>query len=153
MSEPHDVLPALQREWLVTRLVLIIGFALAVGVGAYLALAARHEILVMRAQVARKIAAEQKAQAQMRAAVQAFCPVAVTQAKSMGVLPSYATLVDKTPRRTSKPGRYLCIARTPAALYGVVGDFVCPDLKNAKCLSLYAVTQGGKNGGVIYKRR
>ena len=152
MSEPLDVLPALKREWLVTRLVLLIGFTLALGVGTYLGVAARREILLLPAQVARKIAAEKKVAQQMHAAAHDFCPEAVKQAKTLGVLPSYATLVEKRPRRTSKPGRYLCIARTPAALYGVIGDFVCPDLKNAKCLSLFAVTQGGKNGGVIYER-
>lgn len=146
MVENKEYLPALQREWLLIRIVLIVGFVLAIAAGTYLAVGARYRIVAMRTEAAARIAAQEK----VANAVDQLCPSALDTAKGMGVIPNYAKLVEPRPRATNYRGRYLCVASTPSTLWGVIADISCFDVKSTKCLSLFAVTQ--KGGAIIYQR-
>lgn len=138
---------ALKREWLAARIVIIGGFAIAIAATAYTAFAWRQQILHARAKAEQQIAASQAEQAAMAA----FCPAALAQVKAIGLVPPYTGLIAAMPRKTKIAGRYLCAAATPSSRFAVTADYVCKNLKDARCVSLYEITQDGST--VIYKRK
>ena len=150
--EPNS--SALKREWLTARVVLIVGFTLAIAAGAYLGLAWRGKVEHARQQAAADIAkedADSKANTALAEQGAAFCHAALANAQGMGIVPGFAKPADIAPKATKTTGRYLCAATTDSSVFTVAADLVCRDLKNPKCVSLYAVAQNGKT--VLYKRQ
>ena len=154
MSEQNTDIPALKREWLAARIVVIGGFLIAIAAGTYVGLGWRGRIVHAR-QVAAAASAQQQAasateEANIEAAAQ-FCAAALTNAKKAGLVPSFGQLTSAAPQQTKVTGRYLCPAATPSSKFMIAADLICRDLKSPKCVSLYSVTQNG--GTVLYQRQ
>ncbi|MBU6445318.1 MAG: hypothetical protein KGR48_15545 [Alphaproteobacteria bacterium] len=148
---------ALKREWLAARLVLIVGFAIAIAFGGYRAYVWRSSIVQQRAQVAAQVGAEQggvsgadegDASSSSGALV---CHQALAIAVNFGVLPEEAKLTDSQPKPTSVSGRYSCGAATQSAKFTIAIDLVCRNLQDQRCVALYNVTQDG--GAVLFQRQ
>lgn len=146
-----DQIAALKREWLVARIVVIGGFVLALAAAIYVAQALRHEVLRARQIAAAQNAAAAQAQQANDRAVAAFCPLALDNAKRVGAVPATTALTNPSPHETAQTGRYLCSAANGATKLTLLADFTCTDLKNPRCVSLYAVAQDG--GTIRYKRK
>lgn len=153
MGEQDSDLTALKREWLIARIVLIVGFALAIGAGTYLGVAWRNDVLQARQRAAAQIAQEQTAEkadeANAKARVQ-LCRAMLAQAQGFGIVPQFAKLSSAEPEATHTTGRYRCAAQTLSSKFTLAADLVCRDLKNPQCVSLYSVTQDGS--AVLYQR-
>lgn len=153
MTEHAPDIAALKREWLGARIVLIVGFAIAIAAGVYAGLVWRAEMRAADARAAAQIAQEQAAENAQQAnadAVHKFCGVALTRAKAFGLVPSYTTLTSLSPKATQTTGRYLCEAATDSSKFSLIVDHVCADVKDPRCVELYSVTQDGK--AVLYQR-
>lgn len=153
MSEQQSDLAALKREWLVARIVLIGGFAIAIAAGAYVGILWRNSILQARQQAATAIAQERAEEAAQKANAQAraqLCQAMLAGAQSAGIVPGFAKLARTDPVSTKTTGRYLCAAQTDSSKFTLAADLVCRDLKNPQCVSLYSVTQNG--GAVLFQR-
>lgn len=149
MSDHNTETSALKREWLTARIVLIVGFILAIGAGTYLAAAWRGKIEQTREHAAAQVAADKQQAAETAAAAQ-LCHATLTQAQGMGLVPRFAELDSDMPQSTKKAGRYVCNASTSSSVFALGTELDCADLKNPKCVSLYAVVQNGKT--VLFKR-
>lgn len=79
----------------------------------------------------------------------AFCKVTLNNAKADGIVPRY-TVLTSGPKSAGKTGRYSCGAATDSSNFTLTADFVCKDLTNSDCISLYQVAQ--KGGGTLYTR-
>ena len=153
MSEQNTDIPALKREWLAARIVVIGGFLIAIAAGVYAGLVWRGQIVHARDVAAAAFAQEEAASATEEANIKAaaqFCVAALTNAKKAGIVPRFGQLTSAEPQRTKVTGRYLCSAATPSSKFMVTADLICRDLKSAKCVSLYSVTQ---NGSIVLYRR
>lgn len=153
MSDHKADSSALKREWLTARVVLIVGFILAIGAGTYLAVTWRANIEQSREQAATEAntrAAAEKQQAAEAAAGTELCRATLAQAQGMGLVPRFAELLSGAPETTKKAGRYVCTATTTSSVFSLGTELDCRDLKNPKCVSLYAVVQNGKT--ILYKR-
>ena len=157
MSEQDSGIAALKREWLVTRIVLIAGFSVAIAGGIYLGIAWRNRIVHVREQVNASIAKQEAAENKEAAAQKTeekqateFCAVTLAAAQKLGIVPGFAKLTHPLPQSTKTTGRYVCDAASPSSQFRIAGDLICRDLKSGHCVSLYAVTQDGST--VLYKR-
>lgn len=150
MQDFDSDIRALKREWLVTRLVVILGFVVALAAAGYAGVVLRLQVLNTREAVAKQ-QAEINTPVTAPADVAAFCPLAVNNAKKMGLIPGYADATSPAPHATQMKGRYLCSAATQSSQFVVAADFVCKNLKDSRCVSVYAVTQNGKT--IIYTRK
>lgn len=153
MSEQQYDLKAISREWAAARIVLIIGFVAALGVGGYFAWQARSVVVADREHTLADIKAEQNLVNQDEAANQAgvdLCKTALSTAKTFGIIAQFAQLTAYTPKESDVKGRYVCGAATGASKYAIVADALCRDLKNQQCVVLYSVTEG--DGTVLYQR-
>jgi hypothetical protein len=147
MHDMQSDLQRIDREWLVTRIVLVAGFVIAIVGAAYVGFAWRAQVVEGRTKAAQAIAENQA----LQNAIQAFCPTVLSGAKSMGLVPPYTELSDPAPHSTQVTGRYLCAANTDSSRFLLAADLICRNVKDAHCLSLYAVTQNGT--AVIYQRK
>lgn len=154
MNEHEADMIALKREWLAARIVLIGGFVLAIGLGAYAAYVWRTGIVHAREQAAAQLAAQENAAYAQQANALAgalLCKQALTNAQSFGIVPGYTKLTNDQPQPTSVTGRYACAAATDSSKFTITADLVCKDLKNPRCVPLYSVAQNG--GEVLYQRQ
>ena len=137
---------ALQREWLVTRIVIIGGFAIAIAAGAWFGVIVPDFIKPRQehAALVNRVTTLLKAEAQI-------CTMALASAKNFGIVPQYGQLASAKLGPTRVQGRYFCIAATSAAKYVLAVDLVCRELKNPRCTSLYNVMQA--DGTVLYQRQ
>lgn len=161
MSNHESDFAALKREWLVARIFVLGGFALAIGIGVYAGMVWRSNVLHARqqaaaaiaqqqaAEMAAEMAAEKAAEANTNAGAQ-LCKAMLASAQSFGIVPSFARLSSPDPEKTQVTGRYLCAAETDSSKFTLAADLVCRDLKNPQCVSLYTVAQNG--GAVLYQR-
>lgn len=153
MSEHEADLTALKREWLVARVVLIVGFILAIGFGIYAAYLWRANVVHARQQAAAEVAAQQGAVNLQEANAQAgalLCRLMLANAQNFGIVPSYTKLTNNQPQPTGVTGRYTCAAATDSSQFALTADLICKDLKNPRCVPLYSVTQNG--GAVLFQR-
>lgn len=134
---------ALQREWLAARIfaAFVVLALIAVGVSVVL-----YPPLGLSSASSDSAGAE----AQRHAAALALCSAALTTTQGFGIVPAYTQLASDVVQAGSTRGRYTCFARTDAAKYQITFDLMCKDLGDAKCLSLYSVTQDGT--GALYQR-
>lgn len=154
MSEQQYDLKAISREWAAARVVLIIGFVLALGAGGYFAWEAREMVVSHRQAQLADIKAAQALVNQDQANDQAgvdLCKTALANAKNFGIIAQFAQLTAYTPKESSVKGRYLCGAATGASKYAILADALCRNLKNSQCVNVYSVTEG--DGTVLYQRR
>jgi hypothetical protein len=137
---------ALRREWLIARIVVIGGFAIAFVAALYFGVLVPWVIQprLQRAALVSRIETLLHAEAQI-------CTMALTNAKNFGIVPQYGQLATPKLAPTDVQGRYLCLAATKVAKYVLAVDLLCRDLKNARCTSLYNVTQA--DGTVLYQRQ
>ncbi len=154
MNEQEAEMAALGREWLAARVVLIVGFAIAIGIGGYKAYAWRSAIVHARAeasgQISEDIGASESADGGGDAGAQ-VCHQALAVAQAFGVLPEDAALTDNGLKPTGVTGRYACAAATKSAKFTIAVDLVCRNLQDQRCVSLYNVTQNG--GAVLFQRQ
>lgn len=153
MREHEADLTALKREWLAARVVLIVGFILAMGFGIYTAYLWRMGIVNARQQAAAEVAAQQATGNAQTADAQAgalVCRQALANAQNFGIVPSFTKLTNDQPQRTNVTGRYACAAATDSSQFALVADLICKDLNNPRCVPLYSVTQNG--GAMLYQR-
>lgn len=149
MSDQKTEISALKREWLTARVVVVTGFILAIGAGTYLGAAWRGRIEQAREHAAKQDAAD-KLQAAEAAAGAELCRVTLAKAQAMGLVPSFAESDSDMPQSTKKAGRYVCSASTTSSVFSLGTELDCADLKNPKCVTLYAVVQNGNT--VLFKR-
>ena len=153
MSDMHSDGRALAREWRAAILVVVGGFAIAILVAAYFLLAkpaVTPQAAAPEAGTPATQAQENRQEAQL-AAVQEVCRLELASAKNFGLIPAFGRLNDPNPKATSVQGRYSCLAATASTQYTITGDLICRNLKDARCLVLYSVTQG--DGSVLYQRQ
>jgi hypothetical protein len=154
MSEHEADMTALGREWLAARVVLIVGFAIAIGFGGYKAYAWRNAIEQVRAQASGQISEEQGASGGVESGADAgalICHQALVVAQNFGVLPQDAKLAGNGFKPTDVTGRYSCEAASQSAKFTIAVDLVCRNLQDQRCVSLYNVTQNG--GAVLFQRQ
>ncbi len=154
MSEQEADMTALGREWLAARVVLIVGFAIAIAFGGYKAYAWRSAIVQARAMAGEQISEEQGASGiagNDSDAGALVCHQALAVAQNFGVLPEGIKLADNGFKPTGVTGRYSCQAAAQSAKFTIVVDLVCRNLQDQRCVSLYNVTQDG--GAVLFQRQ
>ena len=154
MNEQEADMTALGREWLAARVVLIVGFAIAIGFGGYKAYAWRNAVEQARAQASGQISEAQGASGGLESGTDAgalVCHQALTVAQNFGVLPEDAKLSDNGFKPTDVTGRYSCEAANQSAKFTIAVDLVCRNLQDQRCVSLYNVTQNG--GTVLFQRQ
>jgi hypothetical protein len=148
----------LRREWLAARLVVVLGFAIAIGVGTYFALQPAQQASEAAApdtssdETPPPMPQETPAQREeVQKQAHQLCLAALASAKQFGILPQFANLAAPMPSTTAVSGRYTCLAATDAAKYTVTVDAICPDLTDTRCSSLFSVT--GEDGASLYQRQ
>jgi len=150
VTEQQSDLRALNREWLVARVVIIGGLVVAALVVAWFGWL--KPTYFTKPQLT---PAQLAAQATARAVFQ-MCSTGVAAAKSFGILPQYGQL-SKPVRvgRTDVMGRYVCLANTQVARYVIAVELLCPQTSSRQCVSLYSVIQddGTPQGTVLYQRQ
>ncbi|MEJ1969359.1 MAG: hypothetical protein WDN03_12115 [Rhizomicrobium sp.] len=164
MKIEHDPdVPALQREWLVARLVAALGLVLLLSAAAVMG--AAHWSRMPPAPAPAPAAAPPPVVAGGETAVVpvapsadarrqeniALCTAALAAAQRLGYVPAFATVASDETWNTEVRGRYICLARTDAAKYSLDFDLTCTNLGAGDCISLYSVSQAG--GGVLYQRK
>ena len=147
MTDQDPNVSALAREWLLTRVTIAGGFAIAIAVAAYFMISAQMN--VARQEHAQQSAAEMRAKANAEASL-ALCSSALTAAKSFGIVPSFGTLASPKLQKTDVQGRYVCLAATSVTKYLLAADLLCRDLRDQRCVSLFSITQD--DGTVLYQR-
>jgi len=159
---PPQSLAWLRREWLAARLIVIAGFAVAIGVGTYFALQPAPQTPAAEAtapDASDTVPPDQQPLPQQtpaqREAVQKeahdLCLAALASAKSFGILPDFAKLAEPMPHVTETRGRYVCLGATDAAKYTIAIDAICRNLADPHCVSLFSVT--GEDGTALYQRQ
>ena len=154
MSDQQHDIRSLSREWAAARVVLIVGFILAVGAGGYYAWQARQTVTSERQEALADVKAVQAQENQAEQADQAgqqLCRTALSNAQNYGIIPPYGQLAAYEPKQSDVKGRYVCAAATSETKYVIAADVVCNNLKNAQCVSLFTVQDAG--GAVLYQRR
>ncbi|HUJ03968.1 MAG TPA: hypothetical protein VLW75_10045 [Rhizomicrobium sp.] len=152
MSDQQREIRSLSREWAAARIIIIAGFVLALGAGGYYAWQAREIVTNKREQVLAAVKAEQAQENAIEAsdvAGEALCRSALAHAQNIGIIPSYGQLTAYEPTKSDTKGRYICLAATSASKYAIAADVLCRNMKDAKCVSLFAVTA---DGAVLYQR-
>ena len=136
----------LAREWLAARIIVIGGFAVALIAAIILGILIPQYIAprVERAQLAKQVRTLLTEEATV-------CTSALNSAKNFGIVPQYGQLGTAQLAKTDVRGRYACLATTPAAKYVLVVDLVCRNLRDARCVSLYNISQ--TDGTVLYQRQ
>ena len=137
---------ALAREWLAARVVIFGGFAVAIVAAIYFGVIVPKYIAPreMRAALVARVQTLLTQEAQV-------CTAALATAKNFGIVPQYGKLATAQLEQTNVQGRYACLARTPASKYVLVVDLVCRNFKEARCISLYNVSQ--TDGTILYQRQ
>lgn len=145
----EDDIPALEREWAVTRIAIAVSVVLVIGVLAYVTF-----FMPGVAPPPGETGADQQAatanSADAAAQGHQVCSLALANAQNFGIVPSFTKIGDGQPKHTDVTGRYVCNAATEASHYALAVDLVCSDLTNAKCVNLYSVAQD--DGTVLYQR-
>ena len=149
MSIEQPDLRALKREWTIGLAVVIGGFALAIGVAAFLTFGQKHAAVIPdQTQIAEQTPPHDRDIG--RSGRIQFCRTALANAKALGLLPEKGHLSDPNPRPTDQPGRYICDASTDKTEVSLAADIVCDEVAKARCVSLQSVT--GIDGSVLYER-
>ena len=137
---------ALAREWLAIRIVVFGGFLVA------LVAALWFGIIVPRVIAPRQLRETLTTQIRTLLTEEAqVCTTALADAKNFGIVPQYGQLASAKLARMDVQGRYACLASTHAAKYVLIVDLLCRRLKDARCVSLYNVSQ--TDGTVLYQRQ
>lgn len=138
-------IPALEREWKITRIVIAVCVVLVVGVLGYLTFLMRSTVPGADQQAASSAADSAAAQGRQ------VCALALANAQNFGIVPGFTKIGDGQPKQTDVTGRYVCNAATEASQYVLAVDLVCSDLTNAKCVNLYSVAQD--DGAILFQRQ
>lgn len=145
---------AISREWMAARIVVIGGFIIAIGLGAYFAMIVRTNIVARRhaalADVQQSQAIENSQEETAKAGLE-LCTTALNHAKDFGIVPPFGQLASAEPKPTDVKGRYVCIAVTQVSKYTLAADALCRDLAKPACVMLHSVTQD--DGTVLYKKQ
>ncbi|HEY2444209.1 MAG TPA: hypothetical protein VGI20_00535 [Rhizomicrobium sp.] len=145
-SDQTAMARALGREWLIARIVIIGGFAIAILAGAWFG------VVVPRIIEPRRVQAELATRADTLLKDEAqICSMALASAKNFGIVPQYGQLATTKLAATGVRGRYVCLAATSASKYILAVDLICRDLKSPRCTALYNVMQA--DGTVLYQRQ
>jgi len=137
---------ALAREWLVMRIVVFGGFAVAIlaaiwfGIIVPKVIAPREQRETLTTQIRTLLTEEAQ-----------VCTTALGSAKNFGIVPQYGQLATAKLAQTNVQGRYACLAAPHAAKYILIVDLICRNLKDSRCVSLYNVSQ--TDGTVLYQRQ
>lgn len=147
MSAPGKIAnPALAREWLAARIIVIGGFAIAFVAAMWFGVIVPQYIAPreLRATLTNQIRTLLTAEAQI-------CTMALSNARNFGIVPQYGQLASARLAQTNVQGRYACVAATHATKYVLIVDLLCRNLKDPRCTSLYNVRQ--TDGTVLYQRQ
>lgn len=140
----HDVnIRGLQREWFAARAFAVVGALLLIAFAVLIALYPPESLTTVASN-------QPGSEAGRHAAAVALCSAALATTQGFGLVPAYTRLASDRVQEGALPGRYTCFAQTDAAKYQLTFDLMCKDLTDAKCLSLYSVTQDGS--GTLYQR-
>jgi hypothetical protein len=137
---------ALAREWLAMRIVVIGGFVVAILAAVWFGIVVPRVIAPreMRAALTKQIHTLLTQESQV-------CTTALASAKNFGIVPQYGQLATARLAQTNTQGRYACLATTHASKYVLIVDLLCRNLTDARCVSLYNISQ--TNGTVLYQRQ
>jgi len=137
---------ALAREWLAMRIVVIGGFIVAIIAAIWFG------IIVPRVIAPREYRAALTHQIRNLLTEEAqVCTTALANAKNFGIVPQYGQLATAQLAATNVQGRYGCLATTHTTKYVLIVDLLCRNLKDARCVSLYNVSQS--DGTKLYQRQ
>jgi hypothetical protein len=137
---------ALAREWLVARIIVIGGFAVAIVAAIWFGIIVPKYIAprAMRAALVTRIQTLLTQEAQV-------CTMALANAKNFGIVPQYGQLASARLEQTNVQGRYACLAQTHASKYVLAVDLLCRNFRDPSCTSLYNVSQ--TDGTILYQRQ
>jgi hypothetical protein len=148
MSSTGSTAPnrALAREWLAIRIIVIGGFVVALVAAIWFGVVVPNYIAPreMRAALRHRIDTLLSMEAQV-------CRTALSNAKNFGIVPQYGQLASAQVAQTNVQGRYACVAATHASKYVLIVDLLCRNFKEARCVSLYNVSQ--TDGTMLYQRQ
>jgi hypothetical protein len=135
----------LTREWAAARVVLGIGFALALAVCGYFiyqAYEARHaaELASQPQQIDRK---------KLARAELAVCSAELIRARALGAVPEYGELASANLLHSGGM-HFICAAQTHLTRYYISAELRCNNLGDAKCVSIDRVVL--KDGTLVYAR-
>jgi hypothetical protein len=150
MNEQNPNARRLQFEWYAALTTIIGGFVIAIAVAAYVTFG--NKPAAQAPAVPPTQAELQKARdaALMKAGAE-ICGLELANAQTFGVVPNFGRLLTQMPRATDVRGRYVCVAGTQVTKYVLAADLMCRNLKDARCVSLFSVTQD--DGTVLYQRQ
>jgi hypothetical protein len=146
-----------QREWAMARIVLIGGFAIAIGVAAWFALRPAPvetvpPVASLPPPAHLKIPGNPSSQERADSnAAMMVCAQELMNAKNNGSVPAYGQLSSLLPKATAVRGRYTCQVATSAEKYTISADLICRTLTDSRCVALYDVTTA--DGTVLYQRQ
>jgi hypothetical protein len=159
MADYNDMQRGTSREWAAARVVLILGFVIAIAVAGYFAWQRHQDEVAAQQQID---AAEQQAnrpamtpaQAAQNANTQAammVCAMELVNAKNLGIVPPFGQLANLMPQPTKTRGRYICQAGTQVSKYELSADIICSTLTNPNCVKLYSIKSD--DGTTLYQRK
>ena len=138
--------PALKREWLLARIIVIGGFVIAIASAVYFGYVVPRIIQPreLKTALVNRVNTLLSAESQI-------CNMALNSARNFGIVPQYGRLASQKLALTPMQGRYVCLARTSTVNYVLAVDLLCKNLKDPRCTSLYNVTQ--TDGTLLYQRQ
>jgi hypothetical protein len=139
----------ISREWLAARIVIGVGFVVAIAVAAYFTLRPAQPPAEQPPVVQQQLTPAQEKDRDAKDAM-LVCAQELLNAKNTGIIPSYGQLASPYPRTTKVHGRYACFAATHAAAYVIAADLVCRNLLDSRCVTLYSVATS--DGTMLYRR-
>lgn len=145
---------ALNREWLAARVVLAVGFVVAIAFAFWWSYS--HRPGAGGGAPAPDVAASQDQMDQAIGSGQTskegfmMCRLTIGTAQAFGVVPS-AIKYTSGPAKTDVRGRYVCTGDdTQAAHYAMTVDLVCANLQTPQCVNLVSVQKS--DGTVLFHR-
>ncbi|HEX4301973.1 MAG TPA: hypothetical protein VHZ78_04230 [Rhizomicrobium sp.] len=152
MNDGEPNLKALRREWLVARIMAVLGGLLLIAtvvtiVMANLSSPPPPATAAMPETPAAPTADTAAAQRQEDIAL---CDAALATVQGMGLVPAFAVRDGDRSEPGGVQGRYTCHGKTDAAKYTITFDLACTHLGDGKCIVPYAVAQDGV--AVLYQR-
>jgi hypothetical protein len=147
---------ALNREWLAARVVLAVGFVVAIVFAVWWSTSHRPGAGGDVYAPAPDVAASQNQMDQAIASGQTskegfmLCRLAIGTAQAFGVAPN-AIKYTSGPAKTDVRGRYICTGDdAQAAHYAMTVDLVCANLQTPQCVNLVTVQKS--DGTVLFHR-
>jgi hypothetical protein len=147
---------ALNREWLAARVVLAVGFAIAIAFAVWWSTSHRAGAGGDAYAPAPDVAASQDQMDQAIASGQTskegfmMCRLTIGTAQAFGVVPN-AIKYTSGPAKTDVRGRYVCTGDdAQAAHYAMTVDLVCANLQTPQCVNLVSVQKS--DGTVLFRR-